>query len=120
MKPTQMEIHREWKMVVQPSFPKPTFPLEDFDPSNMVEYDTLKWPPWLQKNIMHFRDRFVEKHPNVIPNILILQDSYLVSAQFDDYVLRMNPDDRPESFKKKFRELYEKLEEWQGQMLFEW
>jgi len=119
IKSDQMEIHREWRIVVQPSLPEPSLSMES-QPTDPVNYETLKWPPWLQEQIMHFRDQFTTKHRGIIPNVLILQDSYLVSAQFDREVIMKNPKDRPEWFNKRFRELYEKLEEWQGQMLFEW
>jgi len=66
---------------------------------------------------MSFRDQFINKHEGIIPNVLVLQDSWLVSAQFYDDELK---DPKSDSVKERIRELYEKLEEWQGQMLFEW
>jgi len=117
IKPNQMEIHREWRIVVQPSLPEPSLSME-FQPTDPVNYETLKWPPWLQEQIMHFRNQFTARHKRIIPNVLILQDSYLVSAQFDREYLMKDP--KPQWVQDKIKELYEKLRDWQGQMLFEW
>lgn len=116
---SQMEIHRDWRMVVQPSLARtPSFELlPEGEPPPLPTYETLEWPPWLQKRIMEERDRFVERHEGVIPNILILQDSWLVSAQFHSGEL---DDPRSDYTKERITAIYDKLEEWQGQMLFEW
>jgi hypothetical protein len=105
------------EFVVIPSLPKPVFE-KCPDLSTPIEYEKLKFPPWLQERIVVERDKFIHGRGGVFPNVLVLQDSWIVSAQFYRDELIKEPKDQ--WVQDKIIELYEKLKKWQGQMLFEW
>ena len=111
----------EYKIVIQAAF-KP-LSLEPPSDDMMMEspiIETLNFPTGLQYWILKHKDEFEEEHPGVYPNVLVLQDDVFVPYQFPKHIRDMNQEDRPEWFNKQFRELYEKLNKWQGQMLFQW
>jgi len=90
------------------------------DLSEPPKYDVLNFPIQLQEWINANKKDYMKRHPNVYPNVLVIQDNVLLSHHFPRYIIEMNPKDRPDWFKKEFSELSRKLKKWQGSLLFEW
>lgn len=95
-------------------------PLTEDQLSQPPTIETINFPTELQEWIMSRRDDFINKHPDVLPNVLVIQNSVFYSYQFPRKIIDMNPKERPEWFSKQFSEFLDKLEKWEGRLLFEW
>lgn len=116
------KYYEPYKMPIQANM-KEKFsltPLTEEELSHPQKIETINFPRALQELIMSRRDDFIEKHPNVLPNVLVIQNDVLCTYQFPREIIEMQPKEKPEWFQKQYLDFLDKLEAWEGQLLFEW